>query len=51
MKTTQHQGEIICIREFCLKEGKFPAERYKDFQAFMQNVSIADSKQLVLKRE
>lgn len=51
MKTTQHHGEIICIREFCLKEGRFPAERYKDFQAFMQNVSIADSKQLVLKRE
>lgn len=51
MKTTLHQGEIICIREFCLKEGRFPAERYKDFQAFMQNVSIADNKQLILKRQ
>ncbi|HPJ61381.1 DUF3857 and transglutaminase domain-containing protein [Lentimicrobium sp.] len=51
MKTSFNKGEITCVREFCLKEGRYAPERYKDFQAFMQNVSIADSKQLVLKKE
>lgn len=51
MKTSFNEGEIICVREFCLKEGRYAPERYKDFQAFIQNVSIADSKQLILKKE
>lgn len=51
MKSSVTNGVLTCIREFRRNKGNFPPEKYQAFQAFMQNASLADSKQLVLIRK
>ena len=51
MNTVVKDGVLTCIREFRRNKGSFPPEKYQAFQAFMQNASLADSKQLVLIRK
>lgn len=51
MHTSLTDNTIQCIRRFDFYGGSFPATDYAAFYDFMQKVSLADTKQLVLIRQ
>lgn len=50
--TAQKQdGKLVYKRKFVLNSGTYPAAQYKDFAAFMSNVSSADQTKLIFKSD
>lgn len=47
----KQEGKLIYKRKFVLNSGTYPAAQYKDFAAFMSNVSSADQTKLIFNTE
>lgn len=51
MQTIQNENTISCIRSFEFKKGRHAPEAYQAFYEFMQKISLADARPLVLLKE